>query len=101
MGEWVFCDYDEIEIDYLKQEQYGGKKWAVSTIKKWEIRKWWIISTSYFPWGEKRDIDSMWKFYYCYGHICAYVRSAFSDYKPCLCNRKTFLRMGGKLWVNN
>ena len=21
MGEWVFCDYDEIEIDYLKQKQ--------------------------------------------------------------------------------
>ena len=28
MGEWVFCDYDEIEIDYLKHKQYGGKKWA-------------------------------------------------------------------------
>ena len=26
MGECVFCDYDEIEIDYLKHEQYGGKK---------------------------------------------------------------------------
>ena len=26
MGEWVFCDYDEIEIDYLKHKQYGGKK---------------------------------------------------------------------------
>ena len=26
MGEWVFCDYDEIEIDYLKHKQYGGEK---------------------------------------------------------------------------
>ena len=22
MGEWVFCDYDEIEIDDLKHKQY-------------------------------------------------------------------------------
>ena len=22
MGEWVFCDYEEIEIDYLKHKQY-------------------------------------------------------------------------------
>ncbi len=29
--------------------------------------------------------------------IGAVVRSAFPDYKLCLCNRKTFLRMGGKL----
>ena len=25
-GEWVFCVYDEMGIDYLKHKQYGGKK---------------------------------------------------------------------------
>jgi len=29
--------------------------------------------------------------------IGAAVRSAFPDYKLCLCNRKTFLSMGGKI----
>ena len=29
--------------------------------------------------------------------IGAYVRIAFPDYKLCLCNRETFLRIGGKL----
>ena len=29
--------------------------------------------------------------------IGSYVRSAFPDYKLCLCRRETFLRMGGKL----
>ena len=29
--------------------------------------------------------------------IGAVVRSAFPDYKLCLCNRKTFLDVGGKL----
>ena len=29
--------------------------------------------------------------------IGSYFRSAFPDYELCLCNRKTFLRMGGKL----
>ena len=23
MGEWIFCEYDELEIDYLKHKQYG------------------------------------------------------------------------------
>ena len=26
MGEWIFCEYEELEIDYLKHKQYGGKK---------------------------------------------------------------------------
>ncbi len=26
MGEWVFCDYDELEIDYLKDKKYVVKK---------------------------------------------------------------------------
>ena len=29
--------------------------------------------------------------------IGSYFRSAFPDYELCLCNRETFLRMGGKL----
>jgi len=29
--------------------------------------------------------------------IGSYVRSAFPDYELCLCNRKTFLSMGGKI----
>ena len=29
--------------------------------------------------------------------IGSYVRSAFPDYELCLCNRETFLRMGGKV----
>ena len=29
--------------------------------------------------------------------IGSYARSAFPDYKLCLCNRKTFLDVGGKL----
>ena len=38
----------------------------------------------------------------CESHITAmgignYVRNAFPDYELCLCNRETFLRMGGKL----
>ena len=24
MGEWIFCEYDELEIDYLKHKQFGG-----------------------------------------------------------------------------
>ena len=23
MGEWIFCEYDELEIDYLKDKKYG------------------------------------------------------------------------------
>ena len=29
--------------------------------------------------------------------IGSYVKSAFPDYKLCLCRRETFLRMGGKI----
>ena len=29
--------------------------------------------------------------------IGAYFKSAFPDYELCLCNRKTFLSMGGKI----
>ena len=29
--------------------------------------------------------------------IGSYVKSAFPQYKLCLCNRETFLRMGGKI----
>ena len=29
--------------------------------------------------------------------ISSYVKSAFPDYTLCLCNRQTFLKMGGKL----
>ena len=29
--------------------------------------------------------------------IGAMVKTHYPDYKPCLCNRKTFLEMGGKL----
>ena len=29
--------------------------------------------------------------------IGSYVRNAFPDYQLCLCNRKTFLSMGGKI----
>ena len=24
IGEWKFCEYDELEIDYLKYKQFGG-----------------------------------------------------------------------------
>tara|TARA_B100001250_G_scaffold277042_1_gene239508 strand:+ start:737 stop:1018 length:282 start_codon:yes stop_codon:yes gene_type:complete len=26
IDEWIFCDYDEIEINYLKNKKYEGKK---------------------------------------------------------------------------
>ena len=29
--------------------------------------------------------------------IGSYFKSAFPDYKLCLCNRETFLRLGGKI----
>ena len=29
--------------------------------------------------------------------ISSYVRDAFPEYELCLCNRKTFLRLGGKI----
>tara|TARA_B100000214_G_C23631898_1_gene474383 strand:+ start:168 stop:380 length:213 start_codon:yes stop_codon:yes gene_type:complete len=25
IGEWIFCEYDELEIDYLKHKQFGGR----------------------------------------------------------------------------
>ena len=24
MGEWIFCGYDELEIDYIKHKHFGG-----------------------------------------------------------------------------
>ncbi len=37
MGEWVFCDYDQIEIDYWMHKQYWGKKWAYKN-KSYQIK---------------------------------------------------------------
>ena len=29
--------------------------------------------------------------------VSSYIKDAFPEYELCLCNRKTFLRMGGKV----
>ena len=29
--------------------------------------------------------------------VSSYIKDAFPEYELCLCNRKTFLRMGGKI----
>ena len=46
---------------------------------------------------EKKEIWALCKSSIAAMGIGSYVRSAFPDYELCLCNRETFLRMGGKI----
>ena len=46
---------------------------------------------------EKKEIWVLYESSITAMGIGNYVRNAFPEYKCCLCNRKTFLSLGGKL----